>query len=52
MGIMTALVIGETAKEEGAEASQLLDEGTVDYVVANCSEAEVRRQIPALFPTH
>lgn len=51
MGMTTVLVAGETAREEGAEAEKLVQEGVVDFVIANCSEVEVRRKIPGLFRT-
>eukprot|EP00873_Tetraselmis_striata_P037893 jgi/Tetstr1/458157/TSEL_044648.t1 len=49
MGMTTVLVTGLTTAEEGASADALLQEGTVDYVVSDCSEAEIRAKIPALF---
>ena len=49
MGMMTVLVAGATAKEEGDQPEQLVKEGTVDFVVADCTESELRRMIPGLF---
>ena len=49
MGMMTVLVAGATAKEEGDQPEQLIKEGIVDFVVADCTESELRRMIPGLF---
>mmetsp|Transcript_27624 Transcript_27624/g.78161 ORF Transcript_27624/g.78161 Transcript_27624/m.78161 type:complete len:239 (-) Transcript_27624:388-1104(-) len=49
MGMQTVLVAGETAKEEGAEVQRLVDEGVANFVIADCTEKEVRQQIGELF---
>lgn len=49
MGMTTVLVAGLTTAEEDASAEALLAEGTVDHVVADCSEEEIRAKIPSLF---